>query len=138
MPGQAILNLYFYKYIGIFPPKYNAHFDSKINKIKIMKCKPPFILYNNIQNSYNSKMNISQKYDNKLNLVLSRIPGSVIRETPEIEKIVYPEPKVNFDVMLELLNNISNRISLKINSLNSKSSGCLRLIEQFPFHCCIR
>ena len=30
------------------------------------------------------------------------------------------------------------RISLKINSLNSKSLGCLRLIEQFPFHCCIR
>ena len=24
MPGQAILNLYFYKYIGLFPPKYNA------------------------------------------------------------------------------------------------------------------
>ena len=24
MPGQAVLNLYFYKYIGIIPPKYNV------------------------------------------------------------------------------------------------------------------
>ena len=37
MPGQAILNLYFYKYIGIFPPKYNAHFDLDNNKIIIKK-----------------------------------------------------------------------------------------------------
>ena len=92
-----------------------------------MKCKPPFILYNNIQNSYNSKMNISQKYDNKLNLVLSRIPGSVIREKPEIEKIVYPEPKMALDIitnnkkpkMIKITNNMGETLKKKLENLNS-------------------
>ena len=33
MPGQAILNLYFYKHIGPFPPKYNAKDNFDYDKI---------------------------------------------------------------------------------------------------------
>ena len=92
-----------------------------------MKCKPPFILFNNIQNSYNSKVNISHKYDNKLNLILSRIPQSVIREKPEINKIVFPEPKVTFDIItnnkkpkkIKITNNMREELKDKIENLNS-------------------
>ena len=92
-----------------------------------MKCKPPFILYNNIQNSYNSKASKSQKYDNKLNLILSRIPENIIREKPEIEKIVYPEPKVTFDIitnnkkpkMIKIANNMGEELKKKIENLNT-------------------
>lgn len=37
MPGQAILNLYFYKYIGAFPPKFNAKNNFNHNYINAMR-----------------------------------------------------------------------------------------------------
>ena len=46
MPGQALLNLYFYKYIGLFPPKYNAKDISSYEKI-IKKNKDFGNLYDN-------------------------------------------------------------------------------------------
>ena len=72
-------------------------------------------------------MSKPQKYDNKLNLILSRIPESVIRQKPEIDKIVYPEPKVTFDIitdkkrtkMIKITNNMRDTLKKKIENLNS-------------------
>ena len=88
-----------------------------------MLCKPPFILYSN-NNSSKSK---PIKQENKLNLIFKRIPGSVLREKPEIEKIVYPDQKITYDVItdkkkpinIEITNNMSDRQEKVVSNLNS-------------------
>ena len=91
-----------------------------------MKCRPPFLLYNNIHNSHRAKPNISEKYGNKLNLIFSRIPEDIIKKNPEIEKIVNPQPKIIYDVIndnkkpqiIEITNNMREPQEKVITNLN--------------------
>ena len=91
-----------------------------------MKCRPPFLLYNNIHNSHRAKPNISEKYGNKLNLIFSRIPEDITKKNPEIEKIVNPQPKIIYDVIndnkkpqiIEITNNMREPQEKVITNLN--------------------
>ena len=88
-----------------------------------MLCKPPFILFSNNNSSKSKPM----KQENKLNLIFKRIPGSVLREKPEIEKIVYPNQKITYDAItnkkkpinIEITNNMSDRQEKIVYNLNS-------------------
>ena len=89
-----------------------------------MKCKPPFILY---FNNNSSKSKIKEKYGNNINSIFSRIPVSVLRKNPEIEKIVNPEQKVIYDMirddkkpkMIEITGVMRDSQEKIINNLNS-------------------
>ena len=62
-----------------------------------MKGKPPFILYSHLNKPKSSKF--SYKHINPLRQIYARIPSNVLKETPEIEKLIHPEPKVYFSEM---------------------------------------
>ena len=59
-----------------------------------MKGKPPFILYSHI-NKPQSSRSLFKRVD-PLRKIYDRIPGSILKETPEIEKLVHPTKKIYF------------------------------------------
>ena len=90
-----------------------------------MKGKPPFILYSNLNKPQSS--HISNKYkNNKMKIIYSRIPDKVIKETPVIEKLVHPEPKVYYNIiskfkkpkMIKLDKNMEDEQQKKLSNLN--------------------
>ena len=90
-----------------------------------MKGKPPFILYSNLNKPQSS--HISNKYkNNKMRILYSRIPDKVIKETPVIEKLVHPEPKVYYNViskfkkpkMIKLDKKMEEEQQKKLSNLN--------------------
>ena len=92
-----------------------------------MLTKPPFILYSKISSPPKLKSKSQENYRNNINSIFSRVPESVIRQKPEIEKIIYPEPKVVFDVInndkkpkkIELSNKMREPLKKRITNLNS-------------------
>lgn len=90
-----------------------------------MKGKPPFILYSNLNKPQSSL--ISNKYrNNKMKIVYSRIPDKVIKETPVIEKLIHPEPKVYYNIiskfkkpkLIKLDKNMEDEQQKKLSNLN--------------------
>lgn len=59
-----------------------------------MKGKPPFILYSHINKPQSSRF-LYKRID-PLRKIYDRIPGSILKETPEIEKLVHPIKKIYF------------------------------------------
>ena len=92
-----------------------------------MKCKPPFQLYFNNNNSVKTKPKIIENYKDKLNSIYSRIPVEVIRNSPELKKLVSSEPKITYDIinnnkkpiMMEMTGNLSEPKEKMISNLNS-------------------
>ena len=90
-----------------------------------MKCKPPFLLYSNI-NSKKIRPKLSEKYGNKLKLIFSKIPEDVVKKNPELEKIVNPQPKIYYDVitskkpqLIEITSNMRDSQEKVVTNLNS-------------------
>jgi len=89
-----------------------------------MKGRPPFILYNNINKPQTSKF--SRKPKNPLRLIYSRIPDTVLKETPVIDKLIHPESKIHYSEiskyhkpkMIKIGNNMSDSQQKKISNLN--------------------
>ena len=87
-----------------------------------MKGKPPFILYSNIKNPQIQ----SFKYKSPLGDIYSRIPGNILKETPEIEKLIHPDPKIYYNEiskyekpkMMEIDINMEDATQKKISNLN--------------------
>ena len=90
-----------------------------------MKGKPPFILYSHLNKPQSSKF--SYKRINPLRKIYDRIPGTVLKETPEIEKLIHPEPKIYFSEikkyekpkMMEIdIHKMGDALQKKINNIN--------------------
>ena len=90
-----------------------------------MKGKPPFILYSHLNKPQSSR--ISSKYISPLHRIYSRIPGTVLKETPVIEKLIHPEPKIYYNEiskyekpkLMEIdINKMEDSQKKKINNLN--------------------
>ena len=89
-----------------------------------MKGKVPFILYSNINKPQSSK--ISKKSDNPLLKIYNKIPVHVLKETPEIEKLIHPEPKIYYNgikkyekpKMIEINGKMGDDLQKKITNLN--------------------
>ena len=87
-----------------------------------MKGKPPFILYSNIKKPQTQ----SFKYKSPLGDIYSRIPGNILKETPEIEKLIHPDPKIYYNEiskyekpkMMEIDINMEDATQKKISNLN--------------------
>lgn len=90
-----------------------------------MKGKPPFILYSNLNKPQSSHLSNKHK-NNKMSIIYSRIPDKVIKETPVIEKLVHPEPKVYYNIiskykkpkMIKLDKNMEEEQQKKLSNLN--------------------
>ena len=91
-----------------------------------MKNKPPFILYG-YNNLSKSKPKISEKYGNPLNLIFSRVPEHILKNSQELKKIVYPNAKITYDIinknkkpqLIEVKNNMSDSQEKLVSNLNS-------------------
>ena len=90
-----------------------------------MKGKPPFILYSHLNKPQSSR--ISSKYISPLRRIYARIPGTVLKETPVIEKLIHPEPKIYYNEiskyekpkLMEIdINKMEDSQKKKINNLN--------------------
>ena len=90
-----------------------------------MKGKPPFILYSHLNKPQSSR--ISSKYISPLRRIYARIPGTVLKETPVIEKLIHPEPKIYYNEiskyekpkLMEIdINKMDDSQKKKINNLN--------------------
>ena len=89
-----------------------------------MKGKPPFILYSNINKPQSSQ--ISKKSINPIYKIYNKIPVNVLKETPEIEKLVHPDPKVYYSgikkyekpKMMSIKYNMNDELQKKISNIN--------------------
>ena len=89
-----------------------------------MKGKPPFILYSNINKPQSSQ--ISKKSINPIYKIYNKIPINVLKETPEIEKLVHPDPKVYYSgikkyekpKMMSIKYNMNDELQKKISNIN--------------------
>ena len=89
-----------------------------------MKGKPPFILYSHI-NKPQSSRSLFKRVD-PLRKIYERMPGSILKETPEIEKLVHPIKKIYYKEIkkyekpktMEIDINMEDAQQKKIASLN--------------------
>ena len=90
-----------------------------------MKGKPPFILYSNLTKPQSSHISNKGK-NNAMKILYSRIPDKVIKESPIIEKLVHPEPKVYYNIinkykkpkMIKLEKKMEEEQQKKLSNLN--------------------
>ena len=89
-----------------------------------MKGKPPFILYSHI-NKPQSSRSLFKRID-PLRKIYDRMPGSILKEIPEIEKLVHPNKKIYYKEInkfekpktMEIDINMEEAQQKKISSLN--------------------
>jgi len=90
-----------------------------------MKGKPPFILYSNINKPQSSQF--SKKYkNNKMHIIYSRIPDKVRKESPVIEKLIHPNPKIYYSIIskykkpefIKIEKNMQESQQKKISNIN--------------------
>ena len=89
-----------------------------------MRGKPPFILYSHI-NKPQSSRSLFKRID-PLRKIYDRMPGSILKEIPEIEKLVHPNKKIYYKEInkfekpktMEIDVNMEEALQKKISSLN--------------------
>ena len=88
-----------------------------------MKGKPPFILYSKINKPQTQS---SIKYKSQFHDIYSRIPDDILKETPEIEKLIHPVPKIYYNEiskykkpkMTEIDIHMEDALQKKLSNLN--------------------